>query len=252
MKVALVGVGGMGSVHYGILKEMPDVELVAPVDVVPEKIQAKAAETGARAYLFMEEMLKAEEVDVVDICTPSYLHPELAIQAMKQGKHVLTEKPATLCAEDISRMYSCAREHGVKLMVAHVIRFWAEYEWLKETVDSGRYGKLKDLSMWRIGQRPHGQWENWMMDEERSGLVPFDLHIHDVDFMVHMLGVPEQMDAYEVRDGEDTNMVQSFFIYPNEGIHVDIRAAWYCGRVPFSMGYRALLERPMLSITEIL
>ena len=65
-------------------------------------------------------------------------------------------------------------------MVAHVLRWWREYVFLKDAIDSGRYGKLLSGHMARLGNTPKWSWDNWMRDPERSGLVPFDLHIHDL------------------------------------------------------------------------
>lgn len=240
IKVAIVGVGGMGSTHFNLYRGMNDVEIVALVDVEPEKTAEKAKACGARSYTNIEDMLKNEKPDIADICTPSYFHCANAVAAMEKGCHVITEKPAALNTRDVMRMFTCAEENNVFFMVAHVLRFWPEYVWLKNTVDSGKYGKLLHLAMWRTGDRPRNSWQNWMLVQEKSGLVPFDLHIHDIDFMVYLLGEPNKTDKYQINNGAG-QYVETTCQYKN-GTRVHAKAAWYNGCVPFTMGYEAQFE----------
>ena len=249
MKVALAGLGGMGSTHYNLYRMMEDVTLVALVDVERERVEGKAADCGARWYTSFSEMLEKESPDYVHIATPSYTHAELALQALSKGIPVLTEKPAALCPEDVERMYRCAEEHGAIFMAAHVIRFWPEYQWLKQAVQSGRYGSLRRLNLWRTGEKPRSSWQNWMLDPAKSGMVPYDLHIHDVDYMVSLLGLPEKVQASEIRDGETTNTIRSVYQYP-QGLEVTAEAAWYSCRLPFAMGYEALFDQGLAIYRE--
>jgi predicted dehydrogenase len=240
LKVALVGVGNMGSSHFNLYRKMDDVEIVALVDVEDFKITGKAKECGARAYTDLNEMLQAEQPDFVDICTPSYIHAAQAITVMSKGIHVITEKPAALNADDIRAMYKCAADNGVFLMVAHVLRFWQEYIWLKDAVDNNTNGKLLQLDMWRIGVRPLTSWQGWMLVREKSGLVPFDLHIHDIDFMVYLLGAPDETETRQIY-GSAGHHTETCCRY-NNGTRVQAKAAWYNGHVPFQMGYSAIFE----------
>ena len=93
-------------------------------------------------YTSIDEMLEKEELDILDICLPTYLHVPTAVKAMKKGIHVLSEKPISLKEEDIELAYSTAKENNVCFMIAQVLRFWPEYELIKELYDSGKYGKL--------------------------------------------------------------------------------------------------------------
>ena len=78
MKIALIGVGGMGSVHFDIYKNMRDIEFVA-CDVRLDMLKDKVGELPIRCYADMDELLKAENPDLVDICTPTYLHAEQTV-----------------------------------------------------------------------------------------------------------------------------------------------------------------------------
>jgi len=240
MKASIIGLGGMGSTHYNMLRAMDDVDIIALVDIEETRVLEKAADCGARPYTDLNEMLANENPDFLVVCTPSYLHCDHSIAAMQKGIHVLVEKPTALNEDDVKTMWKCAADNNVMFMTALVIRFWDEYVWLKNAVDSGCYGKLLHLNMWRTGERPTYSWQNWMLDEEKSGLVPFDLHIHDVDFIVYLLGSPEKTDFFQI-NGTPGQYVESIFKY-TDGPRVQAKAAWLLSKIPFLSGYEAIFE----------
>ena len=240
MKASVVGLGGMGSTHYNMLRVMDDIEIIALVDVEESRVLDKASDCGARAYTDLNKMLDNENPDFLIVCTPSYLHCEHAVAAMQKGIHTLVEKPTALNEEDVKKMWKCAVDNNVMFMTALVIRFWDEYVWLKNAVDNNTYGKLLHLNMWRVGERPTYSQNNWMLDEEKSGLVPFDLHIHDVDFIVYLLGTPEKTDFFQI-NGSPGQYVESIFGY-KDGPRVHAKAAWLLSKIPFRSGYEAIFE----------
>ena len=178
LKVALVGVGGISGAHIPAWESMDDAELVAICDIRPERMENYP---DKRHYTDFDEMLEKEDVDILDICLPTFLHADFAVKAMEKGINVICEKPISLKREDVQRVYSTAKNNNVCFMIAQVLRFWPEYEVVKSIYDSGKYGKLLSASMRRLGGIPKWSWDDWMRDEKRSGLVPFDLHIHDLD-----------------------------------------------------------------------
>ena len=140
---------------------------------------------------------------------------------------------------DIPRLTETAAKHQVKFMVAQVLRFWPEYERIKDLYESRQYGKLLSGSMSRLGCYPAWSWDGWMMDERRSGLVPFDLHIHDLDFLVYAFGTPKN--ATRFRAKEKTQDYVSV-VYEFDGFFVTADASWYASPVPFRMGFRFQFE----------
>jgi predicted dehydrogenase len=134
-------------------------------------------------------------------------------------------------------------------MIAQCIRFWPEYRYLKQCVEKETYGKLLSLNMYRIGGRPVWSWENWFTDPARSGGPPYDLHIHDVDFVNHMLGVPDQIQAAarrsEATGGHD--IVHAIYAYA-DGPQVHIHAGWSVAQTPFVAGFDAWFERGFLRL----
>ena len=236
LKIGLVGVGGISGAHIPVWEEMKDAELVALCDIRPERMEKYP---DKRHYTDFDEMLANEELDILDICLPTYLHADFAIKAMEKGINVLTEKPISLKNEDVERVYSAAEKNNVKFMVAHVLRFWPEYELLKEIYDSKRYGKLLSGTMIRLGGYPKWSWDNWMMDEKRSGLVPFDLHIHDLDFMVYAFGMPKVAHQYRSKLPKQDYIS---ITYDFGDFTINSESSWYAASYPFTAEFRFQFE----------
>ena len=241
LKVGLVGVGGISGAHIPVWEYLEGVELVALCDVRNEQMEKY---TKQRKYLDFDEMLEKEELDIVDICLPTYLHADYAIKAMEKGIHVLCEKPISLKEEDVERVYDTAQRMNVNFMVAQVLRFWSEYVLVKEIYDTQRYGKLLGGYMKRLGSKPDWSWDNWMSDENRSGLVPFDLHIHDLDFMVYAFGEPKNVRSNSVKRPEQ-DFLNAVYEYPD--FFVESEASWYGCPYPFGAGFRFVFEDALIS-----
>ena len=236
LKVGLVGVGGISGAHIPAWEEMADAELVALCVIRPERMEKF---TDKRCYTDFDEMLANEEFDIIDICLPTYLHADFAVKAMEKGINVITEQPISLKEEDIDRVYKTAEKNNVKFMVAQVLRFWPEYELLKEIYETKKYGKLLSGTMTRLGCYPKWSWDGWMMDEKRSGLVPFDLHIHDLDFMVYAFGMPKG--AHQFR----SKLPDQVFIsisYDFGDFQLNSEASWYATSYPFTAEFRFQFE----------
>lgn len=236
LKVGLVGVGGISGAHIPVWNEMENAELVAICDIRTERMEKYP---DKRHYTDFDEMIEKEEFDIIDICLPTYLHADFAVKAMKKGINVICEKPISLKEEDVDRVYSTAAKNNVKFMVAQVLRFWPEYELLKEFYDTKKYGKLLSGTMIRLGGIPKWSWDGWMADEKRSGLVPFDLHIHDLDFMVYAFGMPEVKYQYRSKR-PDQDYISLCYDFGN--FSVNSEASWYATTYPFTAEFRFQFE----------
>ena len=240
LKVGLVGVGGISGNHIPAWEDMENAELTALCDIRPERLEPYP---GKGRYTDFEEMLKSEQLDILDICLPTYLHADYAVRALEQGIHVLCEKPISLKKEDVDRIYSTAEKNHVKFMVAHVLRFWPEYAQIKEIADSKRYGKLLSGRMTRVSEIPRWSWDGWMTDEERSGLVPFDLHIHDLDFLVYAFGEPKSAKTVRIKRPDQDSLSA---IYEYDGAFISAESAWYAPAVPFIAEFRFQFEKAVV------
>ena len=139
LRVGLVGTGGISRAHIPAWIAMEETQLVALCDIRPEMMEEFPEQ---HHYVNFGEKLDKENLDILDICLPTNLHVDYAVQAMERGIHVICEKPIALNEEAVTRAYEAAQRNHVKFMIAQVLRFWPEYEFLKSIVDSGRYGKV--------------------------------------------------------------------------------------------------------------
>ena len=249
IKVALIGAGGIGSAHSKAYEQIPDAKITAVVDVRREYAEKTATIHGAKAYTSVGEMLSGENIHMVDICTPSFTHHEIAIQCAQHGLHVLVEKPIAYSLENARAMLDTAEKNGVLFMVAQVIRFWAEYIYLKHIFDTGAYGKLVQVWFSRVCGAPLEAWDNWYVDPARSRLAPFELHIHDADYIHSLLGKPDRVSSIAVNQPFFyASFIKTQYLYDSlPGVVVEAEAGWWQGPVPFAATFRAVFERAVLA-----
>ena len=245
MKVALCGLGPMGRSHTQLLTQHgDDIELVAVADVQEDVRQEVAEQYGVAAYASGEEMIDAKIADVIFVCAPTYLHGPLSVRALEAGHHVFSEKPMGLNTDVCDTMIAAAAASGKLLTLGQVLRFWPEYVFLKEAIDSGKYGKLQTLSMTRTGGVSIG-FESWFLDEERGGMQIFDRHIHDTDLVLWLLGRPKAVRAFgfEKCARTDGGIVHSFTEYMYDGMAISAEGnANMPAGYPFTMSYTAVFE----------
>ncbi len=178
MRVGIVGVGAMGAVHAAAWQQTP-AEVVGFAATSAATAEPLAHAYGARAYDSLDELLR--DVDVVDLCTPTHLHYAQAVQAAAAGKHIICEKPLARSIAQATAMIACCRAAGVKLLVAHVVRFFPEYVRAKTAVEAGEVGQLAVLRFRRNVFQPKKAEDNWFVDQNKSGGLILDLMIHDFD-----------------------------------------------------------------------
>ena len=194
LRIALIGCGGMGRFHIDFFyRHEPRIEFAAACDILPERTQAvvDGSFPGAKQYADYRELLKDPEIDAVDICTPNYLHSEIAIAAFAAGKHVFCEKPDAIDAAKAAAMRDAAAKAGKVLMVMRNNRFTDAAKYLKRFVADGRSG---DIYAGRCGwQRRRGipGKGGWFTTKAQSGGGPLiDLGVHMIDLAVWLMGSP--------------------------------------------------------------
>jgi predicted dehydrogenase len=202
MKVGIIGAGFMGSTHAAAWAET-DAEIAGLAAETLEEAQPLAGQYGIRVYPDLKSMLPA--VDVVDICTPTHLHYEMILETAAAGKDIICEKPLARTVEQASRAVSACREAGVRLLVAHVVRFFPEYALAKASVSQGQIGKPGVVRLARGSYRPKKPVGNWFLDEAKSGGILMDLMIHDFDYARWIAGEVESVFARKIRCGESVD-----------------------------------------------
>ena len=127
LKVGLIGCGFMGTMHANCYKNIKDVEIVALADLRKEKAEELAAGTNAVIYGDGKDLIENAELDIIDICLPTYLHCEYALLAMEKCKYVFVEKPVALKKDEGKKLLKKQAQTGCNVQIGQVIRFWDEY-----------------------------------------------------------------------------------------------------------------------------
>ncbi|MGE5375965.1 MAG: Gfo/Idh/MocA family protein [Bacteroidota bacterium] len=197
MKVGIVGVGFMGTTHAAGWAETP-AEIVGFTAETPQEAGVIAEQYQARIYPSLDEMLP--DVDVVDICSPTHLHYEMALKAAAAGKHVVCEKPLARTTHQAQKIVDACKKAGVQLLVAHVVRFFPEYALAHAAVAEGQIGKPGVIRLHRGSYRPKKPAGNWFLDEVKSGGILMDLMIHDYDYACWVAGEVESVYARRVTE----------------------------------------------------
>jgi len=139
-------------------------------------------------------------VDVVDICSPTHLHYEMALKAAAAGKHIICEKPLARTTRQARAIVMACQKAGVQLLVAHVVRFFPEYALARSAVADGQIGKPGVIRLHRGSYRPKKPAGNWFLDEVKSGGILMDLMIHDYDYARWVAGEVETVSARRVTE----------------------------------------------------
>ena len=177
VKVAVLGVGGLGQHHARIYTEMEqagDVEFVGLYDPNLERAREIAEKNGVRALESMEAAL--EQADGVSIVTPTVTHHELASKFLKAGCHVLVEKPITDEADQAAELVQLAQEKDRVLQVGHVERFNPVFDYLQSVAKEPRFIETHRLSPYPARSMDIG--------------VVLDLMIHDLDIVLAFVDSP--------------------------------------------------------------
>ena len=248
IKVAIAGVGGMGGLHFRIYNESESMEVVAAFDIREDILKEKIGDKKIAIYTDFDEMLKNVKADIIDISTPSFLHAEQTVKALNAGFNVICEKPMTLDSDSAKEVLRAAEKSGKLFMAAHVLRFMKNYMYLKKVTEGEKWGKLVRLDMKRLSSIPKWSRDNWMLNEDKSGLTPFDLTVHDVDFMLALFGEPKDIQCVRLKLKENNDYVIANHIY--DGFTVSTEAAWYNAGIPFSASFYAVFENGYLSLRD--
>jgi predicted dehydrogenase len=193
MRIGILGSGFMGTTHARAFARLPDVEIVAVSSRSLDKAKKLSDEVGGQATTDDMEIVNDPSIDAVSITLPTHLHPQYTIAALRAGKHVLLEKPFALTESDCDTILEVHGASDRFLMLAHVLRFWPEYEVLVDIVQSGKLGKPLAAVATRLSVVPG--WADWFSDPTLSGGAILDLMVHDFDALNWVLGTPSTIYA---------------------------------------------------------
>ncbi|MHC4311682.1 MAG: Gfo/Idh/MocA family protein [Planctomycetota bacterium] len=231
LKIGIAGLGFMGQMHYRCWKAREDAQIVAICDTNKNIVEdckktvgniegTEAIDfTGINIYSDFGKMLAEEKLDAISLTLPTYLHAEHTIKALEAGVNVLCEKPMGLNLAECDSMIAAAKSSDKLLQIGHCVRFWPEYAKVKEIIASGEYGKVLAATFQRLSAVPTWSYENWIMNEQRSGGVVMDLHIHDSDFVQYMFGMPRAVFSSGGKDSKGRlGHVVTQYLYDNDSV----------------------------------
>ena len=242
LKVGLIGCGFMGIMHAKCYNAIDGVEVKAVADLRPDKAAECAVFTNADIYPDADALLQNADVDIIDICLPTYLHTEFALKAMDKVKYVFIEKPAALTAAEGDAMLEKSAATSCNVQIGQVIRFWDEYVQLKKWVDEGTFGKVVNASFRRISPTPEWGWNDWLRKPVFSGGASQDLHIHDVDFVLSLFGEPIRVASVHNTLGEGKSYIHTIMQYAD--FPVGVEGTWGLPPTfPFNASYRVCFEK---------
>ncbi|MHA0855547.1 Gfo/Idh/MocA family protein [Paenibacillus sp. CMAA1364] len=176
--LAIIGYGGMGDYHTQLIDKVEQITVTGVFDIV--ELRMKLAESkGYRAYDSLQSMLTDETVDIVLIATPNDVHKELAIQALRAGKHVVCEKPVTITSSDLLEIMKVAEEEN-RIFMVHQNRRWDEdFLIIKDIVDKRKIGEVFHLES-RV-QGANGIPGDWRQLKAYGGGMLLDWGVHLLD-----------------------------------------------------------------------
>lgn len=212
LRFGICGLGCMGRVHFARIRKQPDAELVAVCDQLPARragdwndslgnmdaVQTgdgRVSMDGIATYATTDELIADPNVDAVLVALPTPFHADVSVAALKAGKHVLCEKPMGYHPADCDRMIAAAEEAKRTLMIGQCIRFWPQYDLIRQKIAAGVIGDVRFATLHRVGCPPVYSAGNWLLDATQSGGALLDLHVHDIDFTHYLLGVPATLYA---------------------------------------------------------
>ena len=149
IKIAIIGAGYIGSVHANACSKVKDAKIVAVMDRNLEIAKKLGDKFSANSFDNLDILL-SEDIDIVAICTPTFLHAEMVEKTAKAKKNIFCEKPLAINIEETDLMIKAIKKSNIKSMVGHVLRFWPEYVLAKDIVKSGIVGEPLHISCERL------------------------------------------------------------------------------------------------------
>ena len=196
-QVAVLGCGGISAVHIAALMGMEEVRIAAVCDIRPERAQAAAEKTGARACADWHEVVALPEIDVVHICTPHYLHAPMAIEALGRGKNVLTEKPMATSVEDARAMIAASEKPGAGMLgVIFQNRYNPAVQKVRQLMASGELGAFlgAHAEVCWVREKPYYLDSGWRGSRKTEGAGSLiNQSIHTLDLMGYLGGPIEKV-----------------------------------------------------------
>jgi predicted dehydrogenase len=248
LKIGIIGTGWIAEYHAKVYKDMPDVEIVAGADLVPGKAEEffkNLGIEGVRLYPSHKEMLDAEELDAVSVCTYNATHAECTIYALEKGVNVLLEKPMCITLDEAIGIMKAEKKSGKIVSVGFQPRFDENMKMIKRIIESGELGEIYYIQTG--GGRRRGiptPFGTSFIEKETAGLGALgDIGCYSLDMVLNAIGYPKPLTVTGYKSDFFGKSVQysnkpeyaeifgvddfaAAFIRLEGGIILDFRIAW--------------------------
>jgi UDP-N-acetylglucosamine 3-dehydrogenase len=242
IRIGLLGAGTMGAIHASAYAGLLDVKVVGVFARTRDRACRVADICKAVPVDDAHALIGRPDIDAIDVCLPSALHPEFVVSALDQGKHVFCETPMALEMDRAQEMRAAARNAKRLLQVGLLMRSVGAYEHIKAATLSGEHGRLINLSTWRLGSylHPDAPGRKAHYSDPAIELMTFDF-----DVLLWLMGRPARLAATGRGD------VTALLDYA-DGRHATVTASGLMPPgSPFTVGFRALFERAVFTLQTI-
>lgn len=196
LRVAIVGCGGIAQTHLKIYKDMPEVEIVAGVDIDPTRLTFMESNWGvSKNYKDWKQMLKEVQPDAVDVCTPNGVHAAPAIDASRAGCHVITEKPMAMSPKECQDMIAAAKKAGKLLVIGFQFRYHPAAQYLARARDEGQFGNIMFMKCLSLRRRGIPNWGVFGQKKLQGGGPMIDIGVHILEMAHYIMGSPKPVTA---------------------------------------------------------
>lgn len=217
LRVAVIGIGNIAPAHIDAYLAFPErCELVAFCDIYPEKAEKKAKELGLTLDIVdnHKKLLGRDDIDLISVCTPPYTHCEITCDFLEDGKHVICEKPMASSLEECDKMLEAQKKSGKVLSIIAQNRFRDPIMHLKQTLDTGKIGKVLHAQVDSHWWRGHCYYDLWWRGtwEKEGGGCTLNHAVHHIDMLVWMLGLPTHTTAVMANVAHDNAEVEDLSV----------------------------------------
>lgn len=217
IRVAIVGTGNIANAHIQAYLQFPErCHIAYLVDIVPEKARRMREKYGLDAEVFdsHQALLPLRDIDLVDVCTPPYVHAQISINCLRSGKNVVCEKPMAASLEECDQMLRARDESGKKLSIIAQNRFRQPISNLKALLDSGLAGPVRCAQVDSFWWRGHCYYDLWWRGtwEKEGGGCTLNHAVHHIDMLLWMMGLPQRVTSVLANTAHDNAEVEDLSV----------------------------------------
>ncbi|MCX7958156.1 MAG: DUF3656 domain-containing protein, partial [Deltaproteobacteria bacterium] len=195
LRVGITGSGFIGQVHYDAFSRVSGAEVVAIADVDKKRRDAFAKRNNLSfRFETLKQMAESDEVDIITLGVPNYLHKDFAVTCLKNGKHVIIEKPLCLTLDEADEIIQASQKYKRFAFYAEELCFIPKFVRAKEIVDAGGIGRPYMIKEWEKHAGPYSPW--FFKRETAGGGIMMDMGCHAIEFARWFLNKPKVRSVY--------------------------------------------------------